>query len=70
MESENNKIIFNEIKTYEQAYYYNSDPSDRIEYSKEENKTEKKKYKFKNSTLKGVGKALGEVIEFMFSMLD
>ena len=43
LDSEVNKIPFTEIKTYEEAYYYNSDPSNRMNYKKQEVKLENKK---------------------------
>ena len=70
MENEENKIIFKEIKTYEDAYYYNSDPNYRIEYNNKEHKPEKKKFKFRDIALDGIGEIVGGAIELVFSLLD
>lgn len=71
MDSEANKIPFTEIKTYEEAYYYNSDPSSRMNYKKQEVKLENKK-KFKVS--KGIWELIGDIVEgileILFSFLD
>ncbi|VYU00620.1 hypothetical protein [Clostridium tertium] len=71
MESETSKIPFIEIKTYEQAYYYNSDPSDRMNYNKYKVKPEKNK-KFKMSKTLGevIGTSVEGVLEILFSFLD
>lgn len=71
MDSEVNKIPFTEIKTYEEAYYYNSDPSSRMNYKRQEVKLENKKsFKVK----KGVGELIGDIVEgvleILFSFLD
>lgn len=70
MESEGNKILFNEIKTYEEAYYYNSDPNYRMEYKGKEHKTKKKKSKFKDIVLEGIGEIVEGAIEIVFSIFD
>lgn len=70
MDGEENKIIFKEIKTYEDAYYYNSDPNYRMEYKGKEYKTEKKKSKFKDIALEGIGEIVEGAIELVFSIFD
>ena len=70
MSIDENKIIFREIKSYEEAYYYNSDPRDRIEINKKESKIEKKK----SNASEKVGGVIGEIVEagleILFSFLD
>ncbi len=70
MSRDENKIIFNEIKSYEEAYYYNSDPSDRIKPNKKEDKIEKKKSNISERILGGLGVILEGGLEILFSFLD
>ncbi|MDV4152487.1 hypothetical protein R0131_16795 [Clostridium sp. AL.422] len=70
MNSDENRIVFNEIKTYEEAYFYNSDPIERIKYEKSEVKIEKKKSKFSEKLLEGIGEIAEGILELVFSFLD
>ena len=70
MSSDENRIIFNEIKRYEDAYYYNSDPSNRIKSNKIEKKIEKKKSNISEKVLEVIGVILEDGLEILFSFLD
>ncbi|MCF0149163.1 MAG: hypothetical protein HUJ77_12300 [Clostridium sp.] len=70
MSSDENRIIFNEIKSYEDAYYYNSDPSNRIKSNKIEKKIEKKKSNISEKVLEVIGVILEDGLEILFSFLD
>lgn len=70
MSSDENKIIFNEIKSYEEAYYYNSDPSDRAKSNKRENKIEKKKSNISKKLMEIIGVIIESGLEILFSFLD
>ncbi|MDU5106280.1 hypothetical protein [Clostridium sp.] len=70
MSSDENKIIFNEIKSYEDAYYHTTDPSDRIKSNKIQNKVEKKKYKIFEKILGTIGIIIEGGLEILFSFLD
>lgn len=70
MSSDENKIIFNEIKSYEEAYYYNSDPSDRVKSNKRENKIEKKKSNISKKLMEIIGVIIESGLEILFSFLD
>lgn len=70
MSSEENKIFFNEIKSYEDAYYYNSDPNDRVKYKKSEIKLEKKKFNFGKGFLEFIGEIIEVALEVLFSIID
>ena len=71
MDSEANKIPFTEIKTYEEAYYHNSDPSSRMNYKKQEVKLEKNKSFIVRKGVVGlIGDIVEGVLEILFSFLD
>lgn len=70
MNSDENKIIFNEIKTYEDAYYYNSDPNDRIKLDNKEVKLKKKKNNFSNGFKEVIGEIIEGALELIFSIID
>ena len=71
LESKANKIPFTEIKTYEEAYYYNSDPSSRMNYKKQQVKLEKKKnFKVSKGGVELVGNIVECILEILFSFLD
>ena len=70
MNSNENKIIFNEIKTYEDAYYYNSDPDDRIKYDNKKVEVKKKKSNFSNGFKEVIGEIIEGALELIFSIID
>ena len=78
MDNDENMIVFKEIKTYEEAYYYNSDPNEREAYRPNErevynsNKIKLKKNKSKGSKFfRGlIGQIVEGVLEVLFSILD
>lgn len=70
MINDENKIIFKEIKTYEDAYYYNTDPSERVVYDKKEVKVEKKKDDFIGKLLGFIGEIAEGALELIFSIID
>ncbi|MBE6053593.1 MAG: hypothetical protein E7212_06700 [Clostridium sartagoforme] len=70
MKGDKSTIDFNEIRSYEDAYYYNSDPNDRIKYNNTEEKPEKKKSKLGNFVMEVLGDILEGALEIFFSFLD
>lgn len=70
MSSDENKIIFNEIKSYEDAYYHNSDPNDRLKYKNNEIKLEKKRSDLLGKLLGLIGEIAEGILEIIFSFLD
>ena len=70
MSSDENKIPFIEIKTYEEAYFYNSDPSERLVSNKKEVKVIKKKSDFSGKLLGVLGEIAEGALEIIFSFLD
>ena len=70
MSIEENKIAFVEIKTYDEAYYYNTDPSERNLNYKREVKVEKKKSNFSGKLLEVIGEIAEGLLELIFSFLD
>ena len=70
MINDGNKIPFVEIKSYEEAYYYNSDPSERMVHDKKDVKVEKKKSDFSGKLLGVLGTIAEGVLEIIFSFLD
>ncbi|MBD7915442.1 hypothetical protein H9660_09815 [Clostridium sp. Sa3CUN1] len=69
MERNENKIIFREIKNYEEAYYYNSNPESRSKYNNEP-KNNRKNSKFKKSFLELLGFIFEGTLEIIFSILE
>lgn len=55
-------IFFKEIKSYEEAYYYNSDPNNRIMYKKD-------KYELNDMEEKRKSKAL-TILEIIFNIVE
>ena len=70
MIKEENRIIFKEIKTYEDAYYYNTDPNERMLYDKKEVKIKKKKDDFIGKLLAFIGEIAEGALELIFSIID
>lgn len=77
MKIDEGKILFKEIKTYEEACYYNSNLENRVKYNIRDPKVKKKEMKDGNKESK-VGETLlgilGDVFEFaldvVISILD
>lgn len=69
MKNYESKITFKEIKNYEEAYYYNSDPINRKSYDNK-NEKEKKKFKISNGLLELIGSIIEGILEILFSILD
>ncbi|WP_291651809.1 hypothetical protein [Clostridium sp.] len=71
MKSTENKILFKEIKSYEEAYFYNSSPEDRNNKSLNGADNYKKKdSKMKRFFESAAGEMFEGVIEILFSILD
>lgn len=70
MKNYENKINFKEIKSYEEAYYYNSDPSSRKKYDNNKDKRVKKKSKISNVFIEIIGSIIEGILEILFSILD
>ena len=70
MINDENRIVFKEIKTYEDAYYYNTDPNERREYDKKEVEIENKKGDFKGKLLGFIGEVAEGALELVFSSID
>jgi hypothetical protein len=65
-----NKIIYKEVRTYEEAYYYNSDPISRKNYDNSKEKIVKKEFKIRHGVLEFIGVAFEGALEILFSILD
>lgn len=70
MKDNENKIVFKEIRTYEEAYYYNSDPISRKNYDNSKEKIVKKESKIKYDVLEFIGLVFEGALEILFSILD
>lgn len=70
MKENENKIVFKEIRTYEEAYYYNFDPISRKNYDNSKEKIVKKESKIKYGVLEFIGFAFEGALEILFSILD
>lgn len=70
MKDNENKIVFKEISTYEEAYYYNSDPISRKKYDNREEKIVKKESKIIHGFLEFIGVIFEGALEILFSILD
>lgn len=71
------KTLFREIKTYEEAYYYNSNMENRLKYDfknfkakKKGMKNENKGHKVKENFLGILGEIFEFTIEILISILD
>lgn len=71
MDSCENKILFKEIKFYEEAYFYNSSPEERNnKFLNITNNEKKKDSKIKRFFESGAGVVVEGAIEILFSVLD
>lgn len=70
MKNSENKIIFKEIRTYEEAYYYNSDPTTRKKHDSNNENVVKKESKINNSFMEFIGVIFESALEILFSILD
>lgn len=68
LEKNENNIIFREVKSYEEAYYYNSNPESREIYNNTKNN--KKKSKVKKSFFEFIGIVFEGILEIVFSILE
>ena len=69
MEKSENKIEFREIRSYEEAYYYNLHPESREKYN-DEPKNNNKNSKFSKSVLEFFGVIFEGILEIIFSILE
>lgn len=69
MEKSENTIIFREVKSYEEAYYYNSNPESREIYNSY-TKNNKKKSKFNKTIFEFFGVIFEGILEIIFSILE
>lgn len=69
MEKSESNIIFREVKNYEEAYYYNSNPESQEIYNSH-NKNNKKKSKVNKSFFEFVGVIFEGILEIVFSILE
>lgn len=69
MEKYENNIIFREVKSYEEAYYYNLNPESREIYNSY-TKNNKKKSKFNKRIFEFVGVIFEGLFEIILSILD
>lgn len=70
MKDNENKIVFKEIRTYEEAYYYNSDPISRKNYDNSKEKIVKRESEIKYGVLEFICFAFEGALEILFSILD
>ena len=62
MKGQEDGIRFKEIKTYEEAYYYNSDPDNRVMYKNDKDEIKDIKKRRKNG--------LGTLLEIIFDVVE
>lgn len=70
MKNDENKILFKEITSYEEAYFYNSAPEDRKIMSEKNENIKRKDSKFKKFIESAAGEVIEGAIEILFSILD
>ncbi|EOR20853.1 MULTISPECIES: hypothetical protein [Clostridium] len=70
MKNDENKILFKEITSYEEAYFYNSAPEDRKIMSEKNENIKRKDNKFKKFIESAAGEVLEGAVEILFSILD
>lgn len=70
LEGNGNKIVFKEIKTYEEAYYYNSNPEKREEFYINKPEDKKRNSKLSKSFIEVLGIAFEGILEIIFSILE
>ncbi len=70
MKNDENKILFKEITSYEEAYLYNSAPEERKIISEKNENIKGKDSKFKKFIESAVGEVIEGAIEILFSILD
>ena len=71
MNSDENRILFKEIKSYEEAYFYNLSPEERNnKHLNNINNVKKKDSKIKRFFESSAGDMIEGVIEILFSILD
>ena len=69
LEKRESNIIFREVKNYEEAYYYNSNPESREIYISH-TKNNKQKSKVNKSFFEFVGVIFEGILEIIFSILE